>query len=312
MVTDTLGREEPPRTDQVIIGTMHSSKGREYDAVVLFDYHSNLGSCNPEEIEEERRLFYVGLTRARESVLLTVDGSREGLHRFFKEAVEVPVEGERERLLRERERLREEEKALTIAIARLQEELDAILSGEALEKDQAAARELSDQVRTQEHAVSALAKRVEAKRTEHDRTGERITALEARLAASIIRKIGTTLTRRRRRLQIELTDAVCAREAIAMELENAATEFCSAEKTLGTLGQNLAATEERIALLRARPELVAADPKERLDSLRAKTYDLNVSRERLEGRLHQLDMLDGTKGHQGARPDDPSSLAAQP
>ena len=58
-------------TDFVTISTIHRAKGREWSSVVLFD-------CSEDEergsgvTEEERRVFYVGMTRAkRELSLLT-------------------------------------------------------------------------------------------------------------------------------------------------------------------------------------------------------------------------------------------------
>ncbi|MDQ6716743.1 MAG: ATP-dependent helicase [Gemmatimonadota bacterium] len=62
--------------DTLILSTAHSSKGKEWDAVVLiwavdgwFPSSRCLGS--DEETEEERRLMYVALTRARNHLLVT-------------------------------------------------------------------------------------------------------------------------------------------------------------------------------------------------------------------------------------------------
>ena len=59
--------------------TLHGSKGLEFPVVILYGVKKGLipfdmkhASSDP---EEERRLFYVGITRARESLLLTA--SRE-------------------------------------------------------------------------------------------------------------------------------------------------------------------------------------------------------------------------------------------
>lgn len=56
--------------DYLILSTIHSAKGLEWDAVYVLnatDGHipSDMSTRSPEEIEEERRLFYVALTRAK-------------------------------------------------------------------------------------------------------------------------------------------------------------------------------------------------------------------------------------------------------
>ncbi|MFW6008947.1 MAG: ATP-dependent helicase [archaeon] len=84
----------------VTLITMHSSKGLEFDNVFLVDlYDGNIPSkqaiksyyeeANPKEIEEERRLFYVAMTRAKnELYLLTPEykfNSRVDQSKFVKE-----------------------------------------------------------------------------------------------------------------------------------------------------------------------------------------------------------------------------------
>ena len=60
----------------VTLMTLHSAKGLEYPAVFLvgleegiFPGHQSMD--NPADIEEERRLFYVGITRAKQNLFLT-------------------------------------------------------------------------------------------------------------------------------------------------------------------------------------------------------------------------------------------------
>jgi DNA helicase-2/ATP-dependent DNA helicase PcrA len=62
----------PPLLDEdfLVLSTMHSAKGLEWDAVFVIhasdgNIPSDMATGRPEEIEEERRLFYVALTRAK-------------------------------------------------------------------------------------------------------------------------------------------------------------------------------------------------------------------------------------------------------
>ncbi|MCE5269369.1 MAG: ATP-dependent helicase [Planctomycetaceae bacterium] len=62
----------PPQLDDdyLVLSTIHSAKGLEWDAVYVIhaadgNIPSDMATKNPEEIEEERRLFYVALTRAK-------------------------------------------------------------------------------------------------------------------------------------------------------------------------------------------------------------------------------------------------------
>ena len=61
------------KNTNIILSTIHSSKGLEYDNVYLLDvYDGVLPSDNPSknEYQEERRLFYVGMTRAKKNLNL--------------------------------------------------------------------------------------------------------------------------------------------------------------------------------------------------------------------------------------------------
>jgi DNA helicase-2/ATP-dependent DNA helicase PcrA len=73
---DTVKSEAP-----CILMTLHSAKGLEFDAVFLtgleeglFPHTLSIG--NPRSVEEERRLCYVGMTRARKQLTLTYAQSR--------------------------------------------------------------------------------------------------------------------------------------------------------------------------------------------------------------------------------------------
>jgi len=63
----------PPHLDEdfLILSTIHSAKGQEWDAVFVLNaadgcIPSDMATGKPEQIEEERRLLYVAMTRARE------------------------------------------------------------------------------------------------------------------------------------------------------------------------------------------------------------------------------------------------------
>jgi DNA helicase-2/ATP-dependent DNA helicase PcrA len=63
--------------DYLILSTIHSAKGQEWKAVYILNVvdgciPSDLATGTSEEIEEERRLLYVGMTRARDRLELVV------------------------------------------------------------------------------------------------------------------------------------------------------------------------------------------------------------------------------------------------
>ena len=67
----------PPYLDEdyLILSTIHSAKGQEWDAVFVLNVvdgciPSDMATGTPEEIEEERRLLYVAMTRAKSSLYL--------------------------------------------------------------------------------------------------------------------------------------------------------------------------------------------------------------------------------------------------
>ncbi len=67
------------RAEAVALMTLHSAKGLEFPVVFLAGAEEGLLPCSlwdDADIEEERRLFYVGLTRAKERLLLTASQTR--------------------------------------------------------------------------------------------------------------------------------------------------------------------------------------------------------------------------------------------
>ncbi|HMK93541.1 MAG TPA: 3'-5' exonuclease, partial [Thermoleophilia bacterium] len=62
--------------DYLVLSTMHSAKGLEFDVVYVIhaadgNIPSDMATGSPEEIDEERRLFYVACTRARHHLYVT-------------------------------------------------------------------------------------------------------------------------------------------------------------------------------------------------------------------------------------------------
>lgn len=79
LITDS-DRDEPGQNNFVSMMTIHSSKGLEFENVIiagaeegLFPHSRTL--MEPKEIEEERRLMYVAMTRAK--CTLTITRARE-------------------------------------------------------------------------------------------------------------------------------------------------------------------------------------------------------------------------------------------
>lgn len=75
--------DEQSSADAVTLMTLHAAKGLEFPVVFLVGMEEGLlphvratTSDNPADIEEERRLTYVGMTRAREQLFLTYARSR--------------------------------------------------------------------------------------------------------------------------------------------------------------------------------------------------------------------------------------------
>ena len=73
LVSDTDRWDE--RADRVVLMTLHSAKGLEFSAVIMPGLEEGLlphilTIDNPDQVEEERRLCFVGMTRARQRLVM--------------------------------------------------------------------------------------------------------------------------------------------------------------------------------------------------------------------------------------------------
>ena len=86
-------QREKRNTDSVTLATMHSSKGLEYEMVILPDVNEGVTpykrAVSEEELEEERRMFYVAMTRAKKYLhvfsVIRLHGKEMELSRFVRE-----------------------------------------------------------------------------------------------------------------------------------------------------------------------------------------------------------------------------------
>lgn len=98
----TTGDEYDPGADRLPLMTLHCAKGLEFEAVFIAGVEEGLlplirqGDNFPADVEEERRLLYVGMTRARSRLCLSWCGNRErpgsrffGASRFLDELGEA-------------------------------------------------------------------------------------------------------------------------------------------------------------------------------------------------------------------------------
>jgi DNA helicase-2/ATP-dependent DNA helicase PcrA len=80
LMTD-MDQEKEEERNRVALMTIHSAKGLEFKHLVIAGveedlFPSQMSTDNPKELEEERRLFYVALTRAEKSAMITYAAQR--------------------------------------------------------------------------------------------------------------------------------------------------------------------------------------------------------------------------------------------
>lgn len=93
-----LAQEKRRNQNAVTFATLHSAKGLEFTKVYLIDVNEGVmpykKAVLKQDVEEERRLFYVGMTRAKESLTICsvkkMRGKEVELSRFIKEVGKEP------------------------------------------------------------------------------------------------------------------------------------------------------------------------------------------------------------------------------
>ncbi|KAL7417167.1 P-loop containing nucleoside triphosphate hydrolase protein [Mrakia frigida] len=92
--TDTTTREEEENVPRVVLSTVHAAKGLEYPVVFVPGVETGIYPfyrCEEkEEIEEERRLLYVAMTRAEVLLYTTHAQRRQGLNGKYRTVQESP------------------------------------------------------------------------------------------------------------------------------------------------------------------------------------------------------------------------------
>ncbi|TDO12627.1 MULTISPECIES: ATP-dependent helicase [Halomonas] len=90
---ELLSRPVENRDDGVLISTVHGAKGLEWPLVLVagvneedFPHYTRDNPLTTGRLEEERRLFYVAITRARERLVLIHDGGDHRPSRFIGES----------------------------------------------------------------------------------------------------------------------------------------------------------------------------------------------------------------------------------
>jgi DNA helicase-2/ATP-dependent DNA helicase PcrA len=76
LTNEDRNKEDKSKSDKVLLMTIHSAKGLEFNYVYIAGMEENLFPSqmvltSREELEEERRLFYVAVTRAKKQLILS-------------------------------------------------------------------------------------------------------------------------------------------------------------------------------------------------------------------------------------------------
>ncbi|HUI65486.1 MAG TPA: ATP-dependent helicase [Bacteroidota bacterium] len=161
--------------DAVVLSTIHKTKGNEFDTVVYFDLSGAPGT----EVEEERRVAYVAITRARSRVLITSRARKQSP--FLRETILRPQFS-----ARDTEDLSREKKILGARSIRIDRRIERLSRGHSSPASPVLqflghawrSRDAHQMSRRLERADSLL----NSLRAKHDKLSERIEALEREMA----------------------------------------------------------------------------------------------------------------------------------
>jgi hypothetical protein len=87
LLTQYVPTSSKRQTKKITLATIHASKGLEWDIVFFMNLHDDVfpSRKSDEDIVCERRLFYVGVTRAKKGLYLTYSRQERSLSRFVRE-----------------------------------------------------------------------------------------------------------------------------------------------------------------------------------------------------------------------------------
>ena len=106
-----LSEKQNEKREKLVLATIHSSKGLEYDSVILMDVingvfpnkvirkNSRASAQEKKDFEEERRIFYVGMTRAKEKLTIFQYLNKQSI--FIKELGQESEDKEEKKEVRE-------------------------------------------------------------------------------------------------------------------------------------------------------------------------------------------------------------------
>lgn len=94
MELERQARTQKDHPQGVTLATLHSAKGLEYESVYIVDVNEGImpykKAVLDQDVEEERRMFYVGMTRAKRELHLCCvgeyNGKKKEISRFIREA----------------------------------------------------------------------------------------------------------------------------------------------------------------------------------------------------------------------------------
>ena len=85
---DPPKKEDDENPDEITLLTLHAAKGLEFTSVYIVGCEENLlphaNSLREPELSEERRLFYVGITRAKQFLTITHTNTRKKMYETLR------------------------------------------------------------------------------------------------------------------------------------------------------------------------------------------------------------------------------------